>query len=390
MFIDKLILFPYWLVLRVRHFAYDKGFIVKSRPADVPTVCIGNITAGGTGKTPHAEMILDMLLHSDEWGYRNIALLSRGYKRKSKGFQQVTYDGTASFFGDEPLQIKKKFPSVTVAVHKNRIKGCRYLYNPSLLDTARAARKCMDKEFSPSELIVLDDALQYRKLKPTYSIMLVDYNRPVTRDMLLPFGRLRDLPCRLSKADVIMITKCPAFLEISDREAFLQKMGYKRYDPVQCEVVNNAGVTQKVYFTSIEYLPMEKVFEEGDPRYIYSKKLVLFTGIAKALPLKRYLSDKYKVVKHLSFKDHHTYSTSDVRAIDKAASQFKTAVVATTEKDAQRLLDCKKVTDQLKARMFQLPIRVFFLSEQEKNVFKSGLLLTLRRAKEEKEVLENL
>lgn len=378
MFIDKLILFPYWLVLRVRHFAYDKGFIVKSRPADVPTVCIGNITAGGTGKTPHAEMILDMLLHSDEWGFRNIALLSRGYKRKSKGFQQVTYDGAASFYGDEPLQIKKKFPSVTVAVHKNRIKGCRYLCNPSLLENTRAGKKCLDKDFYPSDLIVLDDALQYRKLKPAYSIMLVDYNRPVTRDMLLPFGRLRDLPYRITKADVIIITKCPAFLENSDRESFLLKMGYTRYDPVQCEVVNNAGMAQKVFFTSIEYLPMEKVFEEGDPRYIYSKKLVLFTGIAKALPLKRFLSDRYKVVKHMSFKDHHSYSNADVRTIDKAASLFKTAVVATTEKDAQRMLDCKKVTDQLKTRMFQIPIRVFFLSEQERNVFKSGMLHTLR------------
>ena len=118
----------------------------KVRKAEVPTICVGNIAVGGTGKTPHTEMILDLLQRSDDWAYRNIAVLSRGYKRKSRGFQQVTRDGTARLYGDEPLQIKKKFPAVTVAVDKDRIEGCNFLCHPDLLAQSKKARKCLDKD----------------------------------------------------------------------------------------------------------------------------------------------------------------------------------------------------------------------------------------------------
>ena len=121
--IDKILLSPYYLVLKIRHGMYNKGFIFKSREAEVPTICIGNITAGGTGKTPHTEMLLRTLQESDDWGFRNVAVLSRGYRRKSRRFQQVVSGGTASFYGDEPVQIKKKFPAITVAVDKDRIEG---------------------------------------------------------------------------------------------------------------------------------------------------------------------------------------------------------------------------------------------------------------------------
>ena len=376
--IDKILLSPYYLVLKIRHAMYNKGFIFKSHEAEVPTICIGNITAGGTGKTPHTEMLLRTLQQSDDWGFRNIAVLSRGYKRKSKRFQQVSRDGTASFYGDEPLQIKKKFPAITVAVDKNRVEGCRFLCHPDQLETSKKARKCINKEMSPSELIVLDDAFQYRKLKASYNIVLVDYNRPLNKDMLIPLGHLRDLPSRLRMADAVIITKCPHYMEDSDRAEFLEKMGYHDFDPALCEAVNKKGGKQKVFFTCINYQPLVQIYEEGDTRYIYSKKLILFSGIAKDTPLRQFLSDKYKIVKRFKFADHHTYSGSDVRTIEASTKVNPTAVVATTEKDAQRLVDCKKVTPRLKERLFQIPIETAFLSEIEEAVFTSSLIESLR------------
>ena len=378
--IDKIILSPYYLVLKIRHGMYNKGFIFKSHEAEVPTICIGNITAGGTGKTPHTEMLLRTLQESDDWGFRNVAVLSRGYKRKSRRFQQVVTGGTASFYGDEPVQIKKKFPAVTVAVDKNRIEGCHFLCHPDILATSKKARKCVDKEFLPSELIVLDDAFQYRKLKATYNIVLVDYNRPLNSDMLLPLGRLRDLPSRLRAADAVIITKCPHYMEDSDRAEFLEKLGYSDFNPELCEAVNKKGGVQKVFFTCINYQPLVKIYEEGDTRYIYSKKLILFSGIAKDTPLRQFLSDKYKIVKRFKFPDHHTYSGSDIRTIEAAGQTNPTAVVATTEKDAQRLVDCRKVPDKLKERLFQIPIETAFLSETEQAVFTSSLIESLRKA----------
>lgn len=376
--IDKFLLFPYYTVLKIRHGMYNKGFLFKSREAEVPTICIGNITAGGTGKTPHVEMLLRALQRSDDWGFRNVAVLSRGYKRKSRKFQQVTSGGTATFYGDEPVQIKKKYPAVTVAVDKDRIEGCSFLCHPELLQDSKKARKCVDKDFAPAELIVLDDAFQYRRLKASYNIVLVDYNRPVNKDMLLPFGRLRDLPSRLRAADAVIVTKCPHYMEDPDRADFLSQLGYSDFDPERCEAVNRKGAVQKVYFTCINYQPLVQIYEEGDTRYIYSKKLILFSGIAKDMPLRRFLSDKYKIVKRFSFKDHHSYTSSDIRTFETASHANPTAAIATTEKDAQRLVDCRKVTPRLKERLFQVPIEVAFLSELEEAVFAASMLETLR------------
>lgn len=376
--IDKVLLSPYYLVLKIRHAMYNKGIILKSKEAEVPTICLGNITAGGTGKTPHTEMILKILQRSDEWAYREVAVLSRGYKRKSRKFQQVVTDGTATFYGDEPLQIKKKYPAVTVAVDKNRIEGCKFLCHPDLVQTSKKARKCVQKEFPASDLIVLDDAFQYRKLKATYNILLVDWNRPVSKDKLIPFGKLRDLPSRLREAGAIIITKCPHYMEEEDRANFLTTLGYTDYNPETCEAVNKKGGVQKIFFSCINYQPLEPIFEGSDNRYIYSKKLVLFSGIAKDTPLRMFLSDNYKIVKRFAFGDHHNYTSSDIRKIMSASKANPTAAIATTEKDAQRLVDCRNIPDRLKERVFQIPIEVAFLSEHEDAVFTESLLSALR------------
>ena len=360
--IDRILLFPYTLTLALRDLFYRKGW-KKSVKAPVPTVCVGNVTVGGTGKTPHTEMILRLLTESDDWAYKNVAVLSRGYKRKSRGFQKVDRRGSADAFGDEPLQIAVKFPQVTVAVDKDRVEGCRFLTDPAQLQTDKKARKCIDKNIPAADIIVLDDAFQYRKLKPDFSVVLVDYNRPVHKDRLLPLGGLRDLPRRLRDADVVIVSKCPQLLDAWEKQTWADELRVKR---------------EKLYFTRINYLPMKPVFEEGDGRFVYSKRLILLTGIAKDGPLKRYLAGSYEIVKHLSFPDHHRFSKGDIRSILSAIKANPTAVVATTEKDARRLLDLKEIPSEIKERIFEIPIEVAFLSPEEKESFEKRFLSSLR------------
>ena len=186
-----------WMVLWLRHKCYDWG-IFRSVSLDIPVISIGNITVGGTGKTPHTELILRLFSSKVP-----IAVVSRGYKRSSKGFRYVECADSVSDAGDEPLQIKRKFPEVVVAVDKNRI----------------AAIQRIREEHPEVKLIVLDDAFQYRKLKPAYSILLSDYHRPYTKDTPLPFGTLRDLPSQAYRADMIIVTKTPPETSSEERQA---------------------------------------------------------------------------------------------------------------------------------------------------------------------------
>ena len=352
----QLILFPYYLSLKIRHAMYDHNFLVKSRKAEVPTICIGNVTVGGTGKTPHTEMILDTLMRTEEWGRRNIAVLSRGYKRKSRGFRIVDVDGAALTFGDEPLQIKHNFPWATVAVDKDRNNGCDLLAHPE---------KSQVRNYPAAELVILDDAFQYRRLKTHKSVVLVDYNRPVQKDMLLPLGRLRDLPSRLRKAQIVIVTKCPLYLQDDEREQFARDLKIRP--------------DQKLFFTSIDYSQPEAIFPDScNARYIYSNKAIVFSGIAGDTPLVQYLSGTYKIVKRLSFGDHHRYRNKDIRAIENAIAKWPTAAVITTEKDAQRVREVRKMPPQLKERLFQVPIKVAFLTSEDAEDFRRTLLEAIK------------
>ena len=378
--IDRFLLFPYTITLAVRDFLYRKG-LRKSIRAEVPTICVGNITVGGTGKTPHTEMILRTLLRSDRWAYSNIAVLSRGYKRKSRGFQKVQRDGSAATFGDEPLQIAKKFPSVAVAVDKDRIEGCRFLCHPDELQTSKKGRRCLDKDIPAADIIVLDDAFQYRKLRASINIVLVDYYRPVHKDRLLPLGQLRDLPKRLADADILIVTKCPPYMDEWEKTTWAATLGLSDFKTSTCRGKRGNGKEQVLLFSYIGYRDMHPVFEEeADSRYVYAKRLVLFSGIAKDTPLRNYLSDKYKIVKRFNFPDHHKYTSGDIRTLSHAVRENPTAVVATTEKDAQRVVDTKNVPSTLRERLFQVPIDVNFLSENEKSIFEETLLSALEQS----------
>lgn len=346
--VDSIILAPYYWALKLRHFLYDSG-LRKVHRSPVPTICIGNITVGGTGKTPHTEMLLRLLQSRPEWEGKNVAVLSRGYGRKSKGFRLIEADDPASMTGDEPLQIKRKFPDTTVAVDRDRMEGCRILAGDVGDSPDSIGRK--------ADLIILDDAFQHRALDADFKIVLMDYGRPVYKDHLLPLGRLRDLPERTSKADIVIVTKCPSYIDEWRRDTIKRNIGFKG----------------DVLFTTVGYQAPQPVFPEGDPRYVHSGWLILVTGIANATPLVRHLSDTYKIVKHISFGDHHRFSAGDIRAIEKAAEKYPAAIIATTEKDSQRIRDCKEIPSSLKERLFSIPICAGFISEEDEEKFISSL-----------------
>ena len=243
-------------------------------------------------------------------------------------------------------------------------------------------------EEEKADVIVLDDAFQYRRLKADVNIVLVDYNRPVQKDKLMPWGRLRDLPSRLKAADILIVTKCPSYLDEWEKGKWAKQLGVENYSTATCTGVRKLRKgkekVQTVLFTSIGYEPMVPVFpEEADSRFMYAQRLILFTGIAKDMPLRAYLSDKYKEVKRFSFPDHHKYTNGDIAKVARAVKEFPTACVATTEKDAQRIVDTKKVPETLRKRLFQVPINIQFLSPAEQEIFETTLLDLLRGLRSE-------
>lgn len=359
--LDAFLLFPYWLALKLRHRRYDSGKVPVVR-ADVPTICVGNISVGGTGKTPHVELILRLLLNSDEWGMRNIAMLSRGYKRKSAGFKEVGMTDSALLCGDEPLQIKKKFPGVRVAVDADRVDGCRRLCHPEKEDVP------------PADIIVLDDAFQYRRLKADLNIVLVDYNHPVHSDLLLPLGHLRDLRERLWEADIIVITKCRETLDEQEKEEFAAQMGLLEFDCYDHLATTPAGKRIWVFFSCFQYDACEPVYAESNPRFIYSKKAVLVTGIARNTMLCDHVGAHYEILRSFGFPDHHRFTQWDFKRILSMVRAHPTAVVLTTEKDAQRILDAPDVPQMLKERLFYLPIRAEFVTPSERSSFRARIV----------------
>lgn len=326
--IDRILLFPYFLTLKLRHYLYDKGY-KKSYKYDIPIISIGNITVGGTGKTPHAEMIIRELADK-----HRVALISRGYGRKTKGYKVVEVGDNHLDVGDEPLQIKRKFPSITVAVDSSRKRA---------IDTLLS----LPEDERPT-VIILDDAFQHRQITPSTSIVLVDYNRPIFNDHLLPFGRLRDLPQRISAADIVIVTKTPWYDE--------------NPDPTKWRKQLHLSPEQKLYFSKIDYCDFKPVFPGiGDNRYIYSPKAILFTGIANNKPFVDYIVGKYHIEEILQFSDHKNFSTQDIKKIISLSRKYTTAAIITTEKDAQRLRYHPAVTQDLKRRLLYLEIIVSIL-----------------------------
>ena len=334
--ISSIAVFPYWLALRIRNARYDSGK-KKSVTHPVPVISVGNVTVGGTGKTPMTEYLVNLLQ-----GSCRLAVLSRGYKRRSKGFHLVTEDDTADVAGDEPLQIKRKFPHILVAVDKDRNHGVE-----QLLALPEAERP---------QLVLLDDGFQYRKLKPATNLVLVDYNRPIFKDNLLPFGRLRDLPEQIRRADVVVMTKCPRYLDEWERGKLRQ--------------LTRLRPEQPLFFATVKYREPLPVFRwEADKRYIYSKDVFLFSGVADDRPLRVQLTDRYEHIAHKRFGDHHRFTRADLHLLLREVRRNPRALLLTTEKDAQRLLHCEKLDPEVRRRLFYLPIETEFLSWEEGEAF---------------------
>ena len=320
----------YGMVVHIRHKLFDLK-ILRSEEFDIPVVCIGNLTVGGTGKTPVAELLIERFSEH----YR-VGVLSRGYRRKTKGFVLSTPTSSARTIGDEPRQMKLKYPSVPVAVCEKRAEGIRLLR----------------KAHPEIELIILDDAFQHRYVEPWVNILLMDYNNPVYRDRLLPWGRLRDTRNQIHRANFVLVTKCPDDLNPLDMRIVINSLGLFPY--------------QSLYFTRMRQGEITPLFadravgkvREGDP-------VIAMSGIANPVPLLENLRKRFDVVAELTFDDHHTYRLSDMRRLEALFAAYPDAVVLTTEKDAVKLTNRKKVPDAVQQRLYYVPIHVSFVADSE-------------------------
>lgn len=335
----RLLLLPfsvlYGIAVWLRNRLYDWGWL-KQTAFDVPTIVVGNLAVGGTGKTPMTEYLI-RLLAAD---YR-VATLSRGYGRTTRGFRIVEFHDTAEESGDEPLQFKRKFPKVTVAVCEDRVIGVQWLVEHGY------------------EVIVLDDAFQHRALKPGLALLLFDYQSMRRPKWLLPAGNYRDWMAERKRADVMMVTKTPGDATAADRDAIHRRLadGESEYPPVLF-----AGIG---YDTLTAVWPDETGLISGlDP----DVSVLLVTGIANPVPLHRYIAAQAGEVVHLRYPDHHGYSGADMQAIRKRFLEITNTrkCIVTTEKDLQRLLTPERADLLRSLPVYVLPIHLTLDPEGER------------------------
>ncbi len=334
----KIILLPfsfiYWLITATRNKLYDFG-VFPSKEFDFPVICIGNLSVGGTGKTPHTEYIINLLANK----YK-IAVLSRGYKRKTKGFKIVDNRDTAETVGDEPLQIFLKNKNIIVAVDEKRYRG---ISNLRKLD-------------SKPEIVLLDDAFQHRRVKAGLNILLTDYSKPYTDDFILPSGRLRESKNGSKRADLIVVTKSPSVLSPLEIRRITSIINPEAY--------------QKVFFSYIDYLGLKPLNTKAESLIKFKESLknssvLLVSAIANPRPLKLYLKRYSKEVKSVDFNDHHQFEISDYtkikKSLDEIFSQNKSIVI--TEKDAVKF-DLSQFSD---VPVFCIPISISFHKKEEES-----------------------
>ncbi|GAA4427030.1 tetraacyldisaccharide 4'-kinase [Pontibacter saemangeumensis] len=329
----KRMLWPFSLlyggVTLVRNILYDQR-VLPSKRFGLPVIAVGNLTVGGTGKTPLVEYIL-RLLESFK-----VATLSRGYKRQSKGFLLADDESTAETIGDEPFQYHRDFPGVAVAVSEDRVAGIAQLRQrvPGL------------------EVVVLDDAMQHRPVQPSLNIMLTDYHRPFYEDFILPAGLLREPRQGAARAHAVIVSKCPPHLGEEQQERIRKKI--KKY----------TAADTPVFFSAFAYGQPVQIGLAAAP----ATKVVLLTGIANAAPLKEYLhATGYEVVKHIEYPDHYDYKEQDLQKLGHLLQQpdYSGATILTTRKDAVKLAGAALKSHIADLPVFYIPIVVKFLREQE-------------------------
>ncbi len=317
------------IIVDIRNYLYNRG-IFKSVRFGLPVLSIGNLTIGGTGKTPHTEYLVRLLRNN----YK-IAVLSRGYGRCTRGYQLAGQDSTQESIGDEPFQIHKKYPDITVAVDESRVDGISKLLT-----------------YPNPDVILLDDAYQHRAVTPSLNILIVNYHRNIFLDKLLPAGLLREPHYEIRRADIIVISKCPDDISKDEMSALKSSFNLKSY--------------QSVYFTKIcykELVHFNDTFHTAPISYIEENTSVMvLTGIASPAlieaELKKYTSD----ITLLSFPDHHQFTDSDIEKIEKEFAKLKgnSKIIVTTEKDATRL-GSMNIDKAIQSQMFILPIAIEFI-----------------------------
>lgn len=338
----------YGLGVWVRKKLFDWGQIKSTSFEDVvPVICVGNLAVGGTGKTPHTEYLVN-LLHRN--GYGPIAVLSRGYKRRSEGFhvamprvgRETDPKITANLLGDEPYQYYRKFPFLIVAVDARRVHGIESLLK---LDT-------------PPQVIILDDAMQHRRVKPGLTICLSSYNRILYKDMLLPAGRLREPISGVARADMIVVTKCPKALRSEE----------------ETEIVANlpTRLDQPIFYSAFRYGKLVNLDTQEECDIDHSTEVLIVAGIADPQVMEDYVHTHYRLLDIMNYGDHHHFTEKDIQTIQARLDDVNgkgyvsndsgnRAVIITTEKDAARLVNHPAVSDELRKRIYILPTEVYFL-----------------------------
>jgi len=325
----RLLLFPFSLlygaILYIRHFLYDNGQL-RSTYFGKKVLVIGNLIVGGAGKSPMTEYLIELLAEN-----KRLAVLSRGYGRITKGYVHVEMDSDSKRVGDEPLQIKRKFPHITVADCEDRVKGVQHL-------------------IENHDLIILDDAFQHRALKPGVSILLFDYPRLFDRKWLLPAGDYRDLFSRRHAAHVIVVTKCPPALSDQEKQRCMELLHLKKPIPV--------------FFSDIRYQSLVHFKKESVHKPILPSRILTLSGVAYPAPFIAYLRQRNEVVDSIIFPDHHIYNLRD---IDRIVARWKACgentIIVTTEKDAMRLRDPALAHYLERLPLFYLPIKHGFFEE---------------------------
>jgi len=328
----------YGLITAVRNFLFDSG-VLKPEEFNIPVICVGNLAAGGTGKTPHTEYLADLL--KKEF---NVAILSRGYKRKTRGFLIADSNSSVSETGDEPLQMSLKFPGIVIAVDSNRIRGVQGIL----------------RKKPETNVIILDDGFQHRRITPGFSILLSAYDRLFINDLMLPYGNLRESKTNMRRADIILITKSPESVSAIQRRIIVKQINKFPY--------------QNLYFTSVTYSDPVPVFDGNDPAPgIFDALLtddtgiVLVTGIADPGPLAEYIKVRSAEQVILSFGDHHRFRERDIEKITNAWNSLRSGrkYLVTTGKDAVRLREFASFAEPIRSASYYIPVGIHFLNDDQ-------------------------
>lgn len=321
----------YGIGVGLRNKLFDLG-LYRSTKSDITTISVGNITVGGTGKTPHAEYILSLVSNKV-----NAAYLSRGYKRLTRGFRIADEHSNASTIGDEAFQIKQKFPNVTVAVDGNR---------------HNALRKLRDSK-NPPKVVVLDDAYQHRSLHPDLNILLIDFNRLTYQDSMLPLGELREPSENTDRADIIIFTKCPSTIMPVDMLSTRTQIRPFPY--------------QTLYYTTLSYEEPKGLFT-NKKLDLRGKEIILITGIAQPQHLHKHLEKYVSLITALKYPDHHKFTPHDIKELTEDFEKLnsKNRAIVTTEKDAARLVTMN-LPEIIKDNIYTMEIKVEFLFNGKKD-----------------------